>query len=337
VLTGLAFPTVALLMVAGVLLDLLLGEARRLHPLVGFGNLAIALERGLNRRNSAAPSRANFARGMLAWGLAVLPLTALCWQLIAALPPASTPAALAIHALILYFCLGLRSLRDHNLPIAAALAQGDLPQARLLTARIVSRDTRNATESDLTKASAESLLENGNDAVFGTLFWFMLAGAPGALLFRLANTLDAMWGYRTERLREFGCSAARIDDALNYLPARLTALSYVLLAPGMPARLRAWRCWRAQAPAWSSPNAGPVMASGAGALGVQLGGAAVYDGEIEQRPQLGAGRAALGEDIFRAWQLVAHTTTLWLACALLASVPLLPHYLAHLMTEIPHA
>ncbi len=134
-------------------------------------------------------------------------------------------------------------------------------------------------------------------------------------MFRMANTLDAMWGYRTTRLRQFGCTAARLDDALNYLPARLTALSYVLLAPGLEGKRRAWRCWRAQAPAWSSPNAGPVMSSGAGALGVQLGGDAIYDGEVEHRPPLGAGLPATGADIRRAWQLVVRTTTIWLTVA----------------------
>jgi adenosylcobinamide-phosphate synthase len=312
VLTGLSLSVIAVLMTAGVLLDLLLGEARRFHPLVGFGNMAIALERSLNR---GAPGKARFARGLLAWLLAVMPPVVLCWLLMDV-----QAVGLAIHAIILYFCLGLRSLRDHNLPIAAALARGDLLQARQLTARIVSRDTAFANESDLTKASTESLLENGNDAVFGTLFWFMAAGAPGALLFRLANTLDAMWGYRNGRLRDFGCTAARIDDALNLIPARMTALSYVLLAPGMAAKRRAWQCWRAQAAAWSSPNAGPVMASGAGALGIQLGGAAVYDGEVELRPPLGAGRAACGNDIARAWRLVMRTTLLWLLCAALAAL-----------------
>ena len=306
-LSGLSFFAIAWLMVAGVLLDLLLGEARRWHPLVGFGNLALALERRLNRGSL------RFWRGVLAWMLAVLPLTALAALAIWLL--AMPAAQIAAHAVMLYFCLGLRSLRDHNLPIADALAQGDLPNARLLTARIVSRDTTSASEIELTKASAESLLENGNDAVFGTLFWFIVAGGPGAILFRLANTLDAMWGYRTARLLQFGCAAARLDDALNYIPARLTALSYVLLAPGLQAKRRAWQCWRAQAPAWSSPNAGPVMASGAGALGVQLGGAAVYDGEVEHRPPLGQGAPATGADIRRAWQLVVSTTVLWLAIA----------------------
>lgn len=312
-LSGLSFYAVAVLMVAGVLLDCLLGEARRWHPLVGFGNLAMALERRLNRGDL------RFWRGVLAWGLAVLPLTAIAALLVWLAAPLSAWLACALHAVMLYFALGLRSLRDHNLPIAEALAQEDLPNARLLTARIVSRDTTSASEIELTKASAESLLENGNDAVFGTLFWFIVAGGPGAVMFRMANTLDAMWGYRTPRLLQFGCAAARLDDALNYLPARLTALSYVLLAPGMQGKRRAWRCWRAQAAAWSSPNAGPVMASGAGALGVQLGGAAIYDGEVEQRPPLGQGAAATGADIGRAWQLVARTTALWLSCALVAA------------------
>ena len=312
-LSGLSFYAVAVLMVAGVLLDFLLGEARRWHPLVGFGNLAIALERRLNRGGR------RFARGVLAWTLAVLPLTAAAALLVWLAAPLGAWLAFALHAVMLYFALGLRSLRDHNLPIAEALAREDLPNARLLTARIVSRDTTSASEIELTKASAESLLENGNDAVFGTLFWFIVAGGPGAVMFRMANTLDAMWGYRTERLRQFGCAAARLDDALNYVPARLTALSYVVLAPGLQAKRRAWRCWHAQAPAWSSPNAGPVMASGAGALGVQLGGAAIYDGEVEHRPPLGHGEPATGADIGRAWQLVVRTTALWLSCALVAA------------------
>ena len=309
-LNGLPMPMLALLLVAGVALDLLLGEARRWHPLVGFGRLAHALEARLNR------GRGRLARGAVAWALAVLPLTWLAWWL-ASWPTAY--AGLLVHALLLYLCLGLRSLREHTLPILAALRAGELAEARRLTGRIVSRDTSDANASDLAKAGAESLLENGNDAVFGTLFWFLVAGGPGALLFRLANTLDAMWGYRNDRFNLFGRVAARIDDALNFIPARLTALSYVLLAP-RGGHARAWHCWRTQATAWSSPNAGPVMASGAGALGVTLGGAAVYDGEVELRPVLGSGPAAGAADIARAWRLVWRTTLLWLGIALVAAL-----------------
>lgn len=294
----------------GVLLDMRLGEPTRWHPLVGFGNLAIRMEKKLNA------GERRFLRGAFAWMLLVLPLVALTWALTAMLAQFDMLIAFAVHALLLYFCLGLRSLRDHTLPIARALSDDDLLLARTLTARIVSRDTTAAAESDLAKAGVESLLENGNDAVFGTLFWFVIAGGPGAVLFRLANTLDAMWGYRTSRFIDFGCTAARIDDALNFIPARLTALSYALLGN---TRL-AWRCWRTQASAWSSPNAGPVMSAGAGALKISLGGAAIYDGEVEQRPPLGSGPLATGKDIARAWRLVALTTALWVGVICLIGV-----------------
>lgn len=308
-LIGLNLSMLAWLAAAGVVLDWMLGEARCGHPLVGFGNIAQAVERRLNH------GRRRFLRGMLAWTLVVSPpVAAACW-LIAAAGAVHPLLAAALHAVLLYFCIGLRSLRDHLLPIQQALFEHDLPLARSLTSRIVSRDTAHATPSDMAKAAVESALENGNDAVFGTLFWFIVAGGSGALLFRLANTLDAMWGYRNERFRAFGWMAARTDDALNWLPARLTALSYALLGDTRCAG----ECWKTQAPAWSSPNAGPVMSAGAGALRLALGGDAEYDGVVEQRPPLGAGRAAEAGDIRRAWQLVANTCLLWLAVLALAA------------------
>lgn len=302
----------ALVMLCGIALDWAFGEPQRWHPLVGFGRVAAMLERQLNRNGG------QYVTGIVAWALAVLTPVIFAWASIALLSRVSLLAAGAAHAALLYFALGLRSLRDHTLPIAQALNRNDVPLARTLTSRIVTRDTSTSNESELAKATVESLLENGNDAVFGTLFWFLVAGGPGALLFRLANTLDAMWGYRTPRFRVFGWAAARIDDVLNLMPARLTALSYALFGN---TRL-ACHCWRTQAPAWSSPNAGPVMASGAGALGLALGGAACYDGELEQRPPLGIGRAALAVDIERAWRLVRRTAMLWVALTCVAALAL---------------
>jgi adenosylcobinamide-phosphate synthase len=306
-LTGLSLAMVALLITAGVMLDLMLGEVRRWHPLVGFGRLANAIELALNR------GRRRYWTGALAWLLAVAPLVLLACWLIRWSASMEIIVGASPHAVLLYFSLGLRSLRDHTLPIEQALAQNDLITARQCTAQIVSRDTAQADASDLAKAGVESLLENGNDAVFGALFWFIIAGGPGAVLFRLANTLDAMWGYRTPRYLAFGCVAARIDDVLNWIPARLTALSYALLGNTRTA----WHCWRTQAPQWSSPNAGPVMASGAGALGLALGGAASYDGVVENRPPLGTGRTATASDISRAWRLVAATTALWVGVVMM--------------------
>ncbi len=284
-----------------IVLDRLLGEPQRWHPLVGFGRLAAALERTLN------PKQNSRALGLLAWCLAVLPWVGLAWGV------QHTGWGFAVDVALLYFALGAQSLAEHAHAVARPLAAGDLEHARQRVGWMVSRETARLDEEGVARATVESVLENGNDAVFGTLFWFAVAGGPGALLFRLANTLDAMWGYRTPRLLYFGWAAARIDDVLNYLPARLTALSYALLGETR----RALACWRRQAPQWDSPNAGPVMSAGAAALGLQLGGAAYYHGQLEQRPALGDGRPAAGPDIVRAVALVQKTMILWLAVAAL--------------------
>ncbi|MDP1976784.1 MAG: adenosylcobinamide-phosphate synthase CbiB [Undibacterium sp.] len=299
-----------LCLLLGILLDAGLGEVKKFHPLVGFGNLVNAIERGLNK-----PTATRWT-GALAWCLAVLPLVALSLVVVLLAQRFSLWLAPILHIILLYFCLGLRSLHEHNAAIATALQTGDLAEARKRTSYIVSRDTENADEAYLAKASVESVLENGCDAVFATLFWFILLGGPGAVLYRLVNTLDAMWGYRSTRFLRFGCVAARADDVMNWIPARLTACTYAILGK---TRL-AWQCWQRQAPGWPSPNAGPVMAAGAGALGLALGGAASYDGVAEVRPPLGEGDTANAADILRALRLVETGAALWCGVALLAAI-----------------
>ncbi|MEL7558679.1 adenosylcobinamide-phosphate synthase CbiB [Stutzerimonas chloritidismutans] len=296
--------TVALSCLAAVALDALLGEPRRGHPLVAFGGLADRLERYFN----GPDGRGWRSHGVTAWFLAVLPPTGLAW-LLASLPSIGWLAEIVL----LYMALGLRSLGDHLLPVVRALRQGDLAEARQRVGFIVSRDTRELDEQGIARAATESALENGSDAVFAALFWFVVAGAPGVVLYRLSNTLDAMWGYRNQRFERFGWAAARIDDVLNFIPARLVALTYTLLGQ---TRL-AWRCWRTQAPLWDSPNAGPVMAAGAGALGVALGGSAVYHCELHHRPVLGEGEAPRARDIERALDMVWAGVGLWLLALLL--------------------
>lgn len=293
----------ALLCLGAVLLDYGLGEPRRWHPLVGFGSLARWAETRVYGPPQAG-ARARRARGGGAALLLLLPFTLLA-ALAAAIPLLGLAAALGL----LYLALGARSLAEHATAVAAALRADDLPLARQKVALIVSRDTEDLDAEQISRATVESVLENGADAIFGTLCWFVLAGAGGAVLHRLANTLDALWGYRTPRYRDFGWAAARLDDVLNWLPARLTAVSYVAVG-AQPAS--AWRCWRAQGPRWKSPNAGSVMAAGAGALGLALGGAAHYDGEWQARPALGEGLSPRVEDIDRALRLVRRALGLWL-------------------------
>jgi len=290
--------SVALAMVAAMALDALFGEPRRAHPLQMFGRLASGIERRIHRDHRAA--------GALAWLLAVAPpVLAVAWISRSLSPWVSWIFA----AVALYVTIGHRSLAEHARAVESSLRAGDLEAARVAVGRMVSRDTGALDESQVAAAATESVLENGSDAVFGALFWFALLGAPGAVLYRLANTLDAMWGYRTPHFVRFGWAAARIDDALNFVPARLTALTYALLGDGTSAI----RCWRSQAALWDSPNAGPVMAAGAGALRVRLGGAAPYHGRWEPRPLLGVGDTPSADSIAAALRLVQRGVWLWLA------------------------
>lgn len=292
----------ALLCTVAVLLDRWLGEPPRWHPLVGFGWLAEWVERLLYGPPHAA-ARSRRRRGVIAL-LGLLAPAGLAAWLLSSLPY----VGLALDAGLLYLALGGKSLTEHAAAVAAALRQQELTLARQRVGYIVSRDTDDMDAEQVSAAAVESVLENGCDAVFGALFWFIIAGAPGVVVYRLSNTLDAMWGYRTPRYQDFGWAAARLDDALNWAPARLTALSYTLLGR----QRQAWRCWRAQALAWKSPNAGAVIAAGAGALGLALGGPARYHGRWEQRPPLGAGLAPGEVDIARANALVQWTVALWL-------------------------
>ncbi len=303
--------TVLLLtLVAALLLDRLLGEVRHAHPLVGFGWLATKLEGNLNITPVGAASAAQVRlkpylqrlSGALGLVLLTLPLTSLIlyieqWQAI----------ALLLNIGVLYLAIGARSLIEHAYQVRDALLKKDMPLARRYTSYLVSRDTEKMKPQDMARATIESTLENGNDALFAPLFWFLIAGAPGVLFYRLVNTLDAMWGYKTPRYRHFGWAAARLDDLLNFIPARLTALSYAVTGKF----INAMRCWFTQAKQCASPNAGPVMAAGAGALALQLGGAAVYHGQMQERPQLGYGSLPIAEDIDQAVKLLRRSLGLW--------------------------
>lgn len=292
---------VAIVILAALILDHLLGEPRRWHPLVGFGTLTQRVE---IQANDPAASHATLKiRGSLSLALLVLPLTA-----VTAYVSSGYNSYFIFESFILYLTLGARSLIEHAQRVTDALSLKQLDEARIFTRYLVSRDTDTLTETELSRATIESTLENGNDAIFAPLFWFAIGGAPAALCYRLCNTLDAMWGYRTTRYQYFGWAAARLDDVLNYLPARLTALTYACLG-----HFRiALQCWRTQASQCKSPNGGPVMCAGAGALALQLGGPTVYHGKLENCPLIGCGERPQASDIMLATRLVQRGIGLWL-------------------------
>jgi len=299
-----------------LLLDRILGEPRRFHPLVGFGNLALFVERQLIG-DSLSRMRGVVAV-LLLIALVLLPITFLLIQILAWMPRLEW----LLLALSLYLAVGGRSLEQHAMRVAATLEENNLAEARQRVAMIVSRDCEALDEQGVARATVETVLENGSDAIFAPIFWFLLLGIPGVVLYRIVNTLDAMWGYRNERYRYFGWAAARLDDVMNWVPARLTALGYTLAG----ATQSAWQCWRVQGRQMASPNAGVVMAAGAGALQVELGGVAQYHGEWFDKPQLGIGKSVSPGDITRAIALINRTTIIWLV--VIAIVELADYYLA---------
>jgi len=229
----------------------------------------------------------------------------------------ATAAALASACLAV--TLGGRTLRRTALRMADLLDAGDLQGARALAPALVARRPDGLGAGELARATVESLAENTADAVAGPLVWTAVAGAPGAVAYRAVNTLDAMVGYRDERYRAFGWAAARLDDALNWPVARLTAAATVAAAPlaGADARAAA-SAWRRDGHRHPSPNGGQVEAAFAGALGVRLGGANRYGDAIEHRPHLGDGSPPDTGAIRRAARLSACVG--WLLAAALALV-----------------
>ncbi len=291
---------ITLSIILAIILDHWLGEPERYHPLAGFGRLADGLEKRL-RKPQRSPGGAK-ASGLIAWASLTLPLPLMLTQLeLAAVYKVWTDGVL------LYFCIAPSSLKLHAIRVYHALQNQSLAVAKQQLARMVSRETAKMDAQQVQKATIESVLENGADAVFAPIFWFMVAGPAGAVFYRLCNTLDAMWGYKNTEYYYFGRVAAKMDDLLNYPPARLTALSYALTG----GTRQALTCWRTQAGFLESPNAGPVMTAGAGAMDVRLGGPAYYHGRLKEKIYFGSQRETQPEDIVRANKLIDKSLLLW--------------------------
>ncbi|QFU02373.1 cobalamin biosynthesis protein [Halomonas sp. THAF5a] len=308
------------LVAVALLLDLLLGDPPWLpHPVVGMGKVIARLERAWNHGPAAARRRrGNFLVLIVVGGTWVL-----AWGLLAALAWLSPWLSLAAELGLLATTLAARGLAEAGRAVATPLARGELDPARRALARIVGRDTEALDEGGLARGAVETVAENTVDGITAPLFWALLGGAPLALAYKAANTLDSMVGYPSPRYLDFGRAAARFDDAVNWLPARLTALSLWLSAWAIPGSRRAGAlaATRREAPRHPSPNAGWPEAMVANLLGVRLGGLNHYAGRPSYRATLGTPLEPLAvKHIDRAIRLMHGG---WLVFLLLMALPIL--------------
>jgi adenosylcobinamide-phosphate synthase len=289
---------------AGVVLDALLGDPRRGHPVAAFGRAAAAIE-----VRDYADSRSRGAAHAAACVLAVAVPAAIAHRRTRAWPLAEVAAV----ASAVWAVTGARSLHHEAERSMVALTSHDLRSARAILPSLCGRDPAGLDTREITRAVIESVAENTSDAVVAPLLWGAVAGLPGLLAYRAVNTLDAMVGHRSARYLKFGWASARLDDVANWLPARVTAALTAACAPlltGLPAGLlpggtpatpaAVLRVVRRDGGRHPSPNAGQCEAAFAAALGIRLGGTNVYGGVAETRHELGEGRAPEPADIRRA-------------------------------------
>lgn len=297
----------------GFLVDLLVGDPHGWpHLIRGFGFLIAALERVLY------PMKNKRAGGTLLVVVVLLLSVGLPALLLFFVWRVSPWLYIVIETVFCWQILATKSLRDESRAVYAKLASGDLPGARKAVSMIVGRDTDALDAAGVTRAAVETVAENASDGVAAPLFYMLLGGAVLGCLYKAANTMDSMVGYKNERYLDFGRTAAKLDDALNFIPARLCAWVMIFAARlcGMDAG-NALRIYRRDKRNHASPNSAHTEAAMAGALRVRLAGDAYYFGKLCKKPYIGdAQRPIEAADILRAHKLLYVTAYLLLMLAL---------------------
>jgi adenosylcobinamide-phosphate synthase len=314
-------------LVSALLLDLALGDPRWLpHPVVLIGRLINALDTFLNKITSHKR-----AAGILLLLVTTGSAGTAAWLLIRVSQHLHPLAGFLAAVGISYTCLATRSLHRESALVAAALAAGNIAGARRSLSYIVGRDTAALEESEIWRALIETVAENTSDGIIAPLFWLTVTGPVGGMVYKAVSTLDSMVGYRSERYLQFGWASARMDDLLNFIPARLTALLMILAAPlaGLSPKgaLSVVLSDRLKHP---SPNSGHPEAAAAGALGVRLGGSASYKGIPSWKEYIGIPLAPLDERAYTGMLKLMYLTTLLMAAACIAGAfalggTLVPH------------
>ena len=306
----------------GFLLDLLLGDPHWApHPVRAIGRLIAGLE-GPLRRIFPATSRGLLAAGTLLVLLVLLIPVGLTVLLLYLCGLVSPWLLFAAEALLSYQLLAARSLRDESMAVCRALEHGTLEQARRAVSMIVGRDTDRLDEAGVARAAVETVAENAGDGVIAPLLFLALGGAPLGMLYKACNTMDSMVGYQNDRYLYFGRPAARLDDVLNFIPARLAGVLMCLAAPlaGLDGK-NAWRIFRRDRRNHKSPNSAHTEAAAAGALHILLAGPNYYFGRLVEKPTIGdEDRPVEPSDIRRVNRLMLATAAL--AAALFVLAPL---------------
>ena len=300
---------VILPLLLGWLLDFIFGDPSRLpHPIVWFGKM---ISWGEHRLNSGTH---RMAKGALMAVAFILLVFFAVWGLKRLIP--NLVLWLILDTVIIFYCLAgttlIREVREVFLALDRSLDEG-----RRQVARIVGRDTSQLSAQEVRTAALETLAENLSDGVIAPLFWLALLGTPGMLAYKMVNTLDSMIGYRTERYKDFGCWAARIDDVANYIPARLTALLMVIASGRLSLLKFVWQNGRRHA----SPNSGYPEAALAGILNCRFGGPHIYFGELFDKPYIGTNdRELTTRDMHIAVAINRRAEVLMLALSLLVAL-----------------
>lgn len=322
----------AFILSAAFILDLIIGDPGWWpHPVVYIGKLIKAVEDGLFHMFSLGSGqeedkgRKLFA-GALLWLFTAAVSTAIPWLAVFILRRLNKWAGLALEILLCSQLLAARSLFAESMKVYRALKSGDREAARLAVSMIVGRDTDRLDEEGMIRATVETVAENTSDGVTAPIFWYVLFGLPGIFLYKAANTLDSMVGYRNERYLYFGRVSARIDDLLNFIPARITGflMGFAAGAAGFDMR-KSLRIFIRDRKNHASPNSAHTEAAMAGALGIRLGGDAWYFGRLYKKPVIGDDlRPPVAEDIRNANKIMLTTAVIsWLIGVL---APLMAFY-----------
>lgn len=269
--------TVILPLVAGVILDKILGDPAGLpHPVVGFGRLIGFFEHRWNKGTGRK------RKGIWTVLILVVGVYIVSWGLMHFCFSVNDWLGMAVASVLVFFCLAGKTLIDEVRMVFEAL-DISLDKGRYQVSRIVGRDTARLSGQEVRTAALETLAENLSDGVIAPLFWYLVLGVPGILTYKMINTLDSMIGYRNERYRDFGCFAAHLDDIANYIPARITAFLMVLVS-GRPSLLSFVRKYGRK---HASPNSGYPESALAGILDCRFGGPHDYFGETVYKPYIG--------------------------------------------------